>query len=163
MCVETLTHRLFFQGVTCLGLLLKNVDIFPSMILVTWNPINVCSHLYPWRTITVESFSEQGIVFSKTIDLRGHMPRFTLKNEHFPIYLLRTLKNVCWNPHNMDCFLRQDLIWGVTCLGLLQKWMFSHLSPEKPHKCVIFGVSLKKFTFSHLCPWKHYKCVLKPS
>ena len=29
------------------------------------------------------------------------------------------------------------LIWGVTCLGLLWKWTFSHLSPEKPHKCVL--------------------------
>ena len=26
--------------------------------------------------------------FSKAINLRGHMPRFTLKTEHFPIYLL---------------------------------------------------------------------------
>ena len=31
-------------------------------------------------------------------------------------------------------------IWGVTCLGLVEKW-----------------------TFSHLCPCKHHKCVLKPS
>ena len=37
-------------------------------------------------------------------------------------------------------FLRQ-LIWGVTCLGLLWKW-----------------------TFSHLSHWRHcQKCVLKPS
>ena len=33
-------------------------------------------------------------------------------------------------------FPRQS-IWGVTCLGLLKKWMFSHLSSEKPHKCVL--------------------------
>ena len=70
---------------------------------------------------------------------------------------------------------------GVTCPGLLKKWTFSHLSPEKPHKCVlrpskkvlifprqsIWGVSclglLKKCMFSHLCPWKPHKCVLKPS
>ena len=31
-------------------------------------------------------------------------------------------------------------IWGVTCLGLVEK-----------------------LTFSCLCPWKHHKCVLKPS
>ena len=65
--------------------------------------------------------------------------------------------------------------------GLLQKWMFSHLSPEKPHKCVLKAseqcsffqdnwfegshpyVYLKNLLFSHLCPWKHYKCVLKAS
>ena len=33
--------------------------------------------------------------FSKTINLRGHMPRFTLKIEQFPIYLLRRPINVC--------------------------------------------------------------------
>ena len=26
---------------------------------------------------------------------------------------------------------------GITCWGLLSKWMFSHLSPWKPHKCVL--------------------------
>ena len=26
--------------------------------------------------------------FSETMDLRGHMPRFTLKTDHFPIYFL---------------------------------------------------------------------------
>ena len=36
-------------------------------------------------------------------------------------------------------FLRWS-IWGVTCLGLVEKLMFS---------C--------------LCPWKHHKCAMKPS
>ena len=117
-----------------------------------------------------------GFVFSKTIDLRGHMPRFTLKNECFPICLLGNTINGCWNSQNRACFSKMiDLrghmprftwkmnifpsisletpymcveairtglvfprqsIWGVTCLGLLEKWMFSHLYPWKPHKCV---------------------------
>ena len=77
------------------------------------------------------------------------------------------------------CF--SEMIWGVTCLGLLKKFMFSHLCPWKHYKCVLKASEqcsffqdnwfegshpyslLKKFTFSHLCPWKHYKCVLKPS
>ena len=33
--------------------------------------------------------------FSETIDLRCHMPRFSLKNEHFPTYLLGNTINVC--------------------------------------------------------------------
>ena len=33
--------------------------------------------------------------FSKMIALSGHMPRFTFKNEHFPIYLLRSTIHVC--------------------------------------------------------------------
>ena len=31
----------------------------------------------------------------------------------------------------------RQLIWGVTCLGFLEKWSFSHLSPLKHHKCVL--------------------------
>ena len=71
-------------------------------------------------------------------------------------------------------------IWGITCLGVLSKWTFSHLSPYKPHKCVlkfpeqcsffprlsIWGVTclglLSKCMFSHLSPQKIHKCVLKP-
>ena len=33
--------------------------------------------------------------FSEMIDLRGHMPTLTCKNEYFPIYLLRNPINVC--------------------------------------------------------------------
>ena len=36
-----------------------------------------------------------GLHFSEMIDLRGHIPRFTLKNECFPIYLLGNTINVC--------------------------------------------------------------------
>ena len=100
-----------------------------------------------------------------------------LKNEHFPINLLRNTIYVCWNPQHRvhfsemihfkgshtlvylknECFpsislempemsvvtIRTGLvfprwsIWGDTCLGLLEKWMFSHLSPLKCHKCVL--------------------------
>ena len=59
-----------------------------------------------------------------------------LKNEHFPMYLIKNPINVCWNPQNRACFSEMiDL--RVTCLGLLEKWTFSHLSPYKSHKCVL--------------------------
>ena len=147
MCVETLRTVLVFPrrsiwGVTCLGLH-KN-ECFHIYLLV--NTINVC-------------WNPQNGTFSKTINLRGNMPRSYSKNEHFPIYLLRRPINVCWNPQNrayfskmtnlrghmprfswhMNVFLPMSLetrymcvktlrtglvfprqvIWGVTCLGLL--------------------------------------------
>ena len=43
---------------------------------------------------------------------------------------------MCWNPQNRACFSRQS-IWGVTCLHLLEKWMFSNLSSWQLHKCVL--------------------------
>ena len=36
-----------------------------------------------------------GLIFFEVIDLRGHMPRFTPKTEHFPIYLHGNPINVC--------------------------------------------------------------------
>ena len=103
-----ISPRWLIWGVTCLGLLWK-MNIFLSICLEIC--INGC-----WN-------SQHRAHFSKTINLRGHMPRFTLKNEHFPlIYLLRTPNtiNVCWNPQNRACFPRRS-IWGVTCLGLCSK------------------------------------------
>ena len=129
MCVETLITGLVFPrqlmwGVTCLGLLWK-MNVFPSMSLR--NPINVC-----WNP-------QNRACFSNTIDLKGHMPRFTWKIYIFPSMSFRNTINVCWNPQNRARFSK-TIDCGVTCLGLLEK-----------------------FTFSHLSPWKHNKCVLKPS
>ena len=42
---------------------------------------------------------------------------------------VETLRTVLVSP--------RQLIWGVTCLGYLEKWMFSHVSSQKPHKCVL--------------------------
>ena len=43
---------------------------------------------------------------------------------------------MCWNPQDSAHFSKTiDL--RVTCLGLLLKWTFFHLSPQKPHKCVV--------------------------
>ena len=56
---------------------------------------------------------------SKMIDLRGHMPRFTLKNEHYAIYLLRNAKNDVLKPSEQGLFFQDDWFEEVTCLGLL--------------------------------------------
>ena len=134
-------------------------------------------HLTSWKPHKcVLKPTEQGC-FSETIDLRGHMPSFTQKMNSFPIYLLWNPIYVCWKPQNRPQFfenidlrghmprftqkmkvfpsislkpplmcvetLRTGLnfprqsIWGVTCLGFLKKWTFSHLFPWKPHKCVL--------------------------
>ena len=111
MCVQTLRTVLVFPrrsiwGVTCLGLLKK--CMFP--IYLHRNPQNVC--LNP----------QNSAHFSRKIDLRGHMPRFSWKMHVFPA---------------MSLFFLRWSISGVTCLGFLSKWMFSDLSPEKPHKCVL--------------------------
>ena len=53
------------------------MNVFPSISMKI--PKNLCSN------------PENRAQFSKMIDLRGHMPRFTLKNEHvFPSISLET-------------------------------------------------------------------------
>ena len=117
MCVEILRTVLVFPrrliwGVTCLGYL-KN-ECFPIYLLT--NPINVC-----WNP-------QNSAHFSKMIDLRCHMPRFTLKMNVFPSISLETPKMSVETLRTVLVFRRRS-IWGVTCLGLLLKWTFSHLSP----------------------------------
>ena len=111
-------------GVTCLGLPWK-MNVFPSYLL--GNPINVC-----WNP-------QNRACLSKTIDLRGHMPRFTLKMSIFPPIWLQS-PEMCVQTIGTGFVFTRWSIWGVTCLSLHEIFMFSHL-----------------------CPWKHHKCVLKPS
>ena len=80
MCVETSEQGSFFQddliwGVTCLGLLGKN-ECFPIYLLR--NARNVCYNC------------QNRARFSEMIDLRGHMPSFTLKMNVFPSISLET-------------------------------------------------------------------------
>ena len=162
------------------------MNMFPSIYLET--PKTVC-----WNP-------QKRVHFSKTIDLRSHAYVYS-QNECFPIYLLGNPKNVCWNrasegvtgfTHQNEfshlfswqpCVLKSSdprwLIWGVTCLGLLLRWMLCYLSPWKPHKWVLkpsdhgsflqdnFEGSMPRFTLwmnvLPLSPWKCQKCVLKPS
>ena len=111
MCVETIRNRVHFSmiqsiwGVTWLGLLWK-INVFPSISF--GNPINVC-----WNP-------QNRACFSKMINLIGHMPRFTPKNEHFPMYLLQKChKYVLKLSEQGSCFPSWS-IWGVTWLGLLE-------------------------------------------
>ena len=59
------------------------LNIFPSMSLE-------CP--YPHKCVLKP---QNRAHFSKAMDLRGHMPRFTLKNKCFPMYLLGNPINVC--------------------------------------------------------------------
>ena len=134
MCVEMLRTELVFPrwsiwGVTCLGLL-EN-ECFPIYLLK--NTRNVC-----WN-------HQNRARFSETIDLRGHMPRFTWKMNIFPSMTLE-LPEMCVETIRIGLVFLGWSIWGVTCLGLLSKSTFSHLSPEKPHKCVL-KLSEQQFFF----------------
>ena len=125
MCVETLRTGLIFLrqsiwGITCLGLLSK----WMFFHLSPWKPINVC-----WNPQNRAQYSEM-------MDLRDHMPRFTLKMNVFPSICLET-PLMCIETLRTGLVFTRQYIWGITCLGLLSKWMFSHLSPWKPHKCVL--------------------------
>ena len=115
-----------------------------------------------------------GLISSKTIDLRGHMPRFTLKMNVFPSISLES-PQMCVETIRSGFIFMRRLIWGVTCWGLLEKFMFSHLSPWNPHKCVfetirtwlvfprqsIWGVTwlglVEKWRFFHLSACKLHK------
>ena len=128
---------------TCSGVSQKNmvygkVDIFVKMICykvmtiehehfpiyLLWNPIHVC-----WNTQNRAQFSE-------TINLRGHMPKFTLNMHVFPSIFFETPYMCVETLRTGLNFLRQS-IWGVTCLSLLSTCMSFHLSSWKPHKCVL--------------------------
>ena len=150
--------RWLIWEVTCLGLL-KN-ECFPIYLLGNcindcWNPQNrvhfiflrwsiwgvrslsllkiwTFSHLSQLKTLeNVCSNPENRAHFSQMIDLRGHMPRFTLKMNTFPIYLLGNPINVCSNPKNRTHFSKTIDLRGQKP-RFTQKWMFSQLSPSKP-------------------------------
>ena len=129
MCVETLRTGMDFLPDDLLkgshAQVYTKIKCFPSYLL--GNPINVC-----WNP-------QNRAWFSKTITLRGHMQRCTLKktNEHFPMYLLGNPLNVCWNPQNRDWFSETINLRGHMPRFTLKTVMFSHLSPWKPHKCML--------------------------
>ena len=100
---------------------LKN-ECFPIYLL--GNCINVC-----WNP-------QNRACLSKMIDLRGHMPRFTLKMNIMLSISLETPKMSVETLRTGLVFPRW-LIWRVTCLGLLSKSMFCYLSPWKPQNSVL--------------------------
>ena len=58
----------------------------------------------------VENHWEQGSCFWDDW-FEGHMLRFTLQNECFPIYLLGNPFNMCWNPQNKAHWLSEMIDW----------------------------------------------------
>ena len=65
------------------------------------------------------------------------MPRFTLKNGCFPIYLLKNPINLCSDPQNSARFSKTIDLNGHMPRFTLKMNMVSHLSPQNPHKCVL--------------------------
>ena len=134
MCIETLRTGLVFT---------KTIDLRDHMSEVYSQ--NECFSIYLlWKPHKcVLKPLEQGSIFWDD-QFEGSHAEVYSQNECFPIYLLGNTINVYWNPQNRACFYK-TLIWGITCLGLLSKWMFFHLSPWKPHKCVL--IPLEKVPF----------------
>ena len=75
------------------------------------NPINVC-----WNP-------QNSALFSKTIDLRGHIPRFSWKMNIFPHMSLETLEMCVETLRTGLLFLRRS-ICGVTYQGLVENECF---------------------------------------
>ena len=128
MCVETLRTVLVFLSDHFEGshaYVYTTNECFPIYLLR--NPINVC-----WNP-------QNRACFSRTINLRGHMLRFSWHMNVFPPLSLETWY-MCVKTLRTGLVFPRQSIWGVTCLGLVDTWMFSHL-----------------------CPWKHDTCVWKPS
>ena len=170
ICVETLRRGIAFArqsiwGVTCLHLLEK-WTCFPIYLL--GNCINVC-----WNP-------QNRACFSKMIDLRGHMPRFTLKMNIMLSISLGNCINECWNPQNRACFSKMIDLKGHMPRFTLKINVLLSISLETPKLCVetlrrgfIFldnqfegshaYVYSDKWMFSHLSPWQLHKCVLKSS
>ena len=126
MCVQTLRTGLRFSKMINLWVHMprftQKMNISPCISLET--PINMC-----WNHKSRASFPEM-------IDLRGHMPRFTWKMNVFPSISLE-MPEMCVQTIWRGFIFPRWSIGGVTYLGLLEKWMFSHLSHWKPHKFVL--------------------------
>ena len=126
MCVETLRTGLVFpRWLICRGHMPRftwKMNVFPIYLLR--NARNVC-----WNHQNRGHFSEM-------IDLRGHMPRFTWKMNVFPSISLE-MPEMCVETIRTEVIFLRWLIWGVTCLGLLEKWTFFHQSTWQLHKWVL--------------------------
>ena len=162
MCVETLRTGLIFPrwsiwGVTCLGLVEKlmfsclcpwkhhKCVLKPSeQGSFFWDNQFERSHakvysknehfpIYLLRNTTNVCWNPHNSArFFQTIDLRGHMPRFTQKQKHFPIYLLRNPRNVCLNLHNSAHFSETIDLRGHMSKFTLKMNIFPFISSKTP-------------------------------
>ena len=130
--------RQLIWGVTCICLLEK-INIFPSIsfeitINVCWKPqhsdcfsetIDLRGHMlrfnqkmnvFPsisWEiTINVCWNPQHRDHFSEMTNLRGHMPMLYLKNECFPIYLLRKCQKCVLEPSEQGLFFWDNQFEG---------------------------------------------------
>ena len=121
------------------------------------------------------------LIFSKMTNLRGHMPRFSLKNECFPTYVPGNTINVCWNPQNSARFSKMIILNGHRPRFTLKMNGFQSISWET-HINVYWNFQNSahffqddQFEGSHAWVYsknehfptyvlgKHHKCVLKSS
>ena len=121
-----------------------------------------------------------GLVFLRMIDLRGHMPRFTIKMNVLPSISLRNTINMCWNPQNRACFSEMFNLRGHMPRFTLKRNIFPSISWETPSLYVetlrtvlIFLIwsiwqdhmprfTLKRNIFPSFSSETH-QCVMKPS
>ena len=86
---------------------------------ITYERPNECFQIYLLgNTINVCWNPQNRAHFSVMIDLRGHMPRFTLKMNVFPSISLESPEMCVETIRTGFVFMRRS-IWGVTCLALL--------------------------------------------
>ena len=156
--------RQLIWGVTCLVLPLKNecfttIYLLGNHVHVCWNPqnraclpktINLRGHIprFTWKMNVFPCISLEtpymcddtlrtGLDFLKTINLLCHIPWFTLKNETFCHLSPWKLHNCVLKPSEQGSLFSKTIDFRVTCLGLLEKWTFSHLiSLETMYMCV---------------------------
>ena len=115
-------------------------ECFPIYLLR--NQINVC-----WNP-------QNSAHFSKTIDFMGHMPRFTLKMNIFP-YISWEIPDMCVETLRTVLDFLRWLLWGVTCLFLVEKWSFYQLCPWKPKKCMLKPSQQGLFFWDNQFKWSH--------
>ena len=138
------------------------------------------SHLSPPKHHKCVFRPSEQCLFFQVDQFEGSHVYVHFKNEHFPIYLLRNPKDVCWNSQNSARFSEMiDLRYHMP--RFTQKInIFPSISWKTPEMYVytlttvliflrqsIWGVTclslLSKWTFSNLSPRKPHKCVLKSS
>ena len=129
MCVETLRTGLIFPRRSDLR---GHMPKFTSqnkhfLIYLLGIPINVC-----WNPKNMASFFQEDLIWRVTCLC------LLSKWTWFPIYLLGNPIYVFWNPQNQGLIFRRRFdLRGHIPWFYSEKWTFSHLSPWKPHKCVL--------------------------
>ena len=72
------------------------------------------------------------LFFSEMIDLRGHMPRFTLKMNIFTTFVLGNTINVCSDPQNSARFSKMINLRGHMPKFTLKMNILPPMSLETP-------------------------------